>query len=268
MHFINAPEHRRRAFTLIELLVVVAIVAVMVALLMPVVQKVREAAKTTTCAANQRHFGLILNAYAAQYRGAIPVGYFYNAPTYAYYWSRFMTKDSAFRPLVAGPWRKSPAPLTTVGGTQIKCPKNERIFGNGVTASAGYAGPTYALNSSGGDGYYTGGLMSSATGNYWRGRRIQGIRSPSNFMLAIDAAARETGYGEPQNLDYGPPVCGNTFTNSGAHNLGGCSNRVWLSHPNETANCLFGDGHVENCDLGRLMSLGITIYWDSKGILH
>jgi prepilin-type N-terminal cleavage/methylation domain-containing protein/prepilin-type processing-associated H-X9-DG protein len=96
---------RRRAFTLIELLVVIAIIGVLIALLLPAVQKVREAANRAACQNNLKQIGVAMHNYQSA-NGRFPKGSKHNPParrgesprlTYMYFLYPHLEQDNIFR---------------------------------------------------------------------------------------------------------------------------------------------------------------------------
>ena len=67
-------KKRFRGFTLIELLVVIAIIAILMAILMPALQRVKRQARGVTCQALLKQWGVIWRMYCDDHEGRFPLG--------------------------------------------------------------------------------------------------------------------------------------------------------------------------------------------------
>jgi prepilin-type N-terminal cleavage/methylation domain-containing protein/prepilin-type processing-associated H-X9-DG protein len=145
--FSTVAARPRRAFTLVELLVVIGIIALLISILLPTLNRARESARRTKCLANLRSIGQMVNMYANAAKGQIPIGYNVSAGgTHGYlnnYWLLRFSSGATPPIRYCGLGLLYPAGLISISGVEgpmFYCPstgeETDHVYkGNGTNAN-------------------------------------------------------------------------------------------------------------------------------------
>ena len=229
--------NKRSGFTLIELLVVIAIIALLMAILMPALERVKKQAKSIACQSNLKQWGLVWAMYTNE-------------------------NNSKFPDYLGYDWMQKLVHLYSNTEKLLYCPTTTKTLAEGadiryaiIVGSGGTPSGSYALNEWVYDSVDTSGGRSLE--DYWRSTNHKGL---NNVPVMGDAYWRCDG--QPYESDEPPGYEGEPRTGVGT---AGNEIRIFCINRHEGAiNMLFLDWSVRRVGLKELW----TLKWRQNGNIH
>jgi prepilin-type N-terminal cleavage/methylation domain-containing protein len=270
---------RAAAFTLVELLVVVAIIGLLMAILLPSLDKAKQAAKAVGCLSNIRQIGVGLSSYTTEYSGLYPSvltrpgGPYDDASlSWGYSWAEaLLPYVSSYQTPPVGDAEVRAASQTL---KIYRCPSdpNGTItavplpgVGGGFSAMVGVLPMSFAPNNQASTSHRPG-----SSGNRFDGlhrpvdsagkafsncapvndsphTRVDWVEQPSNFWLIMDGRKINPGFAY-SNSGPGQPI---------PDYVGGSTAQYLALHPNQTNSWVHADGHAVSVRTEETIGRGI-----------